>query len=661
MGVILRYPSHNRGLDPPLREADDMDVWASVNKYRSGARTAYTLDCQILTRTQDVGLISLRFWGIWDPTIQTTGHSAMRRALVFVLVGVCLAHRDHKSQKDIEDDDRSLRVADHLQDRFPQHSDHLDRSQNHSDDLDRSQGHTDRLKGSQRRMYHLDRSQRRLDHLNGSQSHTDHLDRSQRLLDHLHGSQSRTDHLDRSQRRTDHLEGSQRRTDHLDGSQRRTDHLEGSQRRTDHLVGSQRRTDHFEGSHRRLDHLDRSQRRTDHLDRSPPDYLDRAHLLDSSNGTSDFSAIQISQMNSNFGFNLYRRMANKHDHNIIFSPLSVSFNLASLMVGSRGDSYNELLTGLNLEALKSSKRLDQLPNLLKELRDGIRRSDGYDLELGSLSFVHHLFPLHDEFVNETRDYFDMEYRSLDFHNREAKNIIKDFIIKKSKGKVTELMDEIDPQTKMILLDFISFKGKWQVPFNPDLTTTDSFFVNKYNSVKVPMMYKTDEVASMTDNSLSCMVLNLPYRGGAHMLVVMPVKGGDFDVLEDKLSMEIVTTWLKKMKTRKTDVFFPKFRLDQKYKLKSTLEEMGIRDVFTGKANFTGMTDERNLMLSKITQRAVMDVDEIGTESVAVTETEMVAYCFPYTIRVNHPFMFMIFNENYKSLLFIGRVNNPSES
>ncbi|XP_073434191.1 protein Z-dependent protease inhibitor isoform X2 [Dendrobates tinctorius] len=485
-----------------------------------------------------------------------TERSMMRWALVFFLVGVCLAHWDHKSQKDNEDDDRSLQIDVHLQDGSPRHLDHLNISQNRSDLLDKSQSHTD----------------------------------------------------------------------HLDGSQSRTD-------------------------------LDISQRRIDQLNRSPCS----DHLLDSSNGTSDFSVIQISQMNSNFGFNLYRKLANKHDHNIFFSPIGVSFNLASLMVGSRGDSYDELLTGLNWEALKTSKRPDQLLNLLKELRDGIRRSDGYDLELGSLSFVHHLFPLHDEFINETRHYFDMEYRSLDFHNQEAKNIIKDFIIKKSKGKVTELMDEIDPQNKMILLDFITFKGKWQVPFNPDSTTTNSFFVNKYNSVKVPMMYKTDKVASMTDKSLSCTVLNLPYRGGAHMLVVMPVKGGDFDILEDKLSMKLVTTWLEKMKTRKTDVFFPKFRMDLKYKLKSTLEEMGIRDVFTGKANFTGMTDERNLKLSEITQRAVMDVDEIGTESVTFTGTEMVAYVLPYTIRVNHPFMFMIFNENYKSLLFIGRVNNPSES
>ncbi|XP_056402612.1 protein Z-dependent protease inhibitor [Hyla sarda] len=379
------------------------------------------------------------------------------------------------------------------------------------------------------------------------------------------------------------------------------------------------------------------------------------------NDTAAFSAYDISKMSSEFGLNLYRKMADKHDDNIFFSPLSVSFNLASLMVGSRGDTYEELLTGLNWEALKKSKHpADLLPNLLRDLRDGVRHSEGYDLELGSFSFVHDLFSLSEDFINETGKYFDMEFRSLDFHDREAKNIIKEFLIKKSRGKVTELNDEIDPQTKMILLDYIFFKGKWQVPFKPDLTTTDSFFVNKYRSVRVPMMYKTDKVGSMFDKTLSCTVLNLPYRGGAHMLVVMPEKGGDFDALEDGLSMELITTWLARMRNWKTDVFFPKFHLDQKYKLKPQLEEMGIKDVFTGKANFTGMTEERNLRLSEITQRAVIDIDEIGTEATAVTGTEIVAYSLPHTIRVNQPFMFMIFNENYKSLLFIGRVIDPTK-
>ncbi|XP_075049051.1 uncharacterized protein LOC142108973 [Mixophyes fleayi] len=316
------------------------------------------------------------------------------------------------------------------------------------------------------------------------------------------------------------------------------------------------------------------------------------------NATTELSAYNISEMNSDFGFNLYRRMADKHDNNIFFSPFSVSFTLASLMLGTQGKTHEQLLSGLNWEAFQKHKHPDLLPTLLKQLREGIKVSDGYSLDLGSFSFVHEDFSIFEEFLNRTKMYFDMEYQNIDFHNPYSKHRIGDMISKKTRGRISELLDYIDPLTKLMCFDFILFKGKWQIPFKPESTVTDTFFINKYNSVKVPMMFKTDEVASMIDKSLSCTVLKLPYRGGAHMLIAMPENEGNFDALEDGLTMELVTRWLEKMESSKTDIFFPKFKLDHKYKLKTSLEELGIKDVFTGKANLTGMTEERNLKLSE---------------------------------------------------------------
>ncbi|XP_018414894.1 PREDICTED: uncharacterized protein LOC108789395 [Nanorana parkeri] len=378
------------------------------------------------------------------------------------------------------------------------------------------------------------------------------------------------------------------------------------------------------------------------------------------NATEDISALNISNMNSNFGFDLYRRTADKHDDNIFFSPFSVSFLLGVLTLGTQGKTHDQMLSGLGWGPLKKQKNPNLLHKLLKDLKSSIMKGEGYSLDLGSLSLLHESFNINQEFLNQSMLYFNMEFLSVDFHDRHILETIRDLIRAKTKGRISELQDEIDPQTKMMLLDFIFFKGKWQTPFKPDATNTDTFYVNKYTSVKVPMMYKTEKVASMFDKSLSCTVLNLPYRGGAHMLVVVPENDGNFDALEDGLSSELVASWLNKMKTRKTDIIFPKFKLDHKYKLKSSLEELGIKDIFTGKANLTGMTEERNLMLSEVTQRAVIDIDEIGTEATAISGAEITAYSLDPTIRINRPFIFMIFDEKFKSLLFIGRVTDPSK-
>ncbi|KAG8449085.1 hypothetical protein GDO86_015947 [Hymenochirus boettgeri] len=371
------------------------------------------------------------------------------------------------------------------------------------------------------------------------------------------------------------------------------------------------------------------------------------------------SAANVSQMSTDFGYNLYRKIANKHDDNIFFSPFSVTYSLASLMLGAQGTTYDQLLQGLNFNQFNKQEYPHLLPELLKEIKTKMTANKEIVLNIGSFAFLHELFSIKEDFFNLTKKYFDMEYQVIDFHSSKATDYINFYVEKLANGLISHFND-IDPQTKLLLLDTILFKGKWLYPFNPALTEIETFFVDEYNSVMVPMMYKKDKVASVSDNDLSCTVFRLPYRGNAHMLIVLPEKEGDLGILEDNLSKELVDLWESKMTFRKTDIFFPKFKLDQKYKLKSSLNELGIKEIFTGKANLTDLTEERNLLLTEVTQQAVIEIDEKGTSAVSVTVSEITPYSLPLTIRVNHPFIFMIYEETYQSLLFIGRVNNPTK-
>ncbi|XP_030071220.1 protein Z-dependent protease inhibitor [Microcaecilia unicolor] len=364
---------------------------------------------------------------------------------------------------------------------------------------------------------------------------------------------------------------------------------------------------------------------------------------------------------TDFGFNLYRTVANKHDENIFISPLSVSFSLASLMVGTKGSTYREILQGLNLHLFNTIDKPHALPSIFRKLKDNITRNEDLVLERGSFSFVHEDFPVKDSFVNVSLQYFDMEFSNLDFQNSSnAKEVINNYINKITNGKISTLFDEIDPQTKLILVDYILFKGKWIYPFNPALTELGTFYISKYNNVKVPMMFKTDKISSVFDENLQCLVVKLPYRGHASMLVIMPQKESDYTSIEDHLSSELVHKWLANMKERKIDILFPKFKLDQKYQMQKCLQDLGIKEIFSGKGNLSGLTDERNLRLTQVTQRAVIDVDEKGTEAAAVTGSEMTGYAMPSTIHVDHPFLFIIFEEVYNTLLFIGRLIDPTK-
>ncbi|NXJ47484.1 ZPI inhibitor, partial [Spizaetus tyrannus] len=348
-------------------------------------------------------------------------------------------------------------------------------------------------------------------------------------------------------------------------------------------------------------------------------------------GLEEFTLYNFTEKTANFGFNLYRKIAMTHDNNVIIAPLSVSALMTAYMLAAKGETHRQIVKGLDLHALKDRVDRHHLPALFKQLKDNIT-------------------------MNE-----ELLLVQVDFQNfTQAKRVINQNINKRTKGKIPDLFEELDRHNKLLLVDYIVFKGKWVYPFNSEFTEIETFHINKYRSVQVPMMFKSDKVNSTFDENLRCTVIKLPYKGKAHMLIVIPEKEGDYMSIEDHLTTELVESWLGNMKTRKVDISFPKFKLEQKYKMKKLLHALGIKNLFTRTADLSHLTDQGYVAVSQVVQKAVIEVDEEGTEATAATGSEITAFTVPPVIKVDRPFLFMIFEETFKTLLFIGRVVDPTE-
>ncbi|NWW69973.1 ZPI inhibitor, partial [Climacteris rufus] len=348
-------------------------------------------------------------------------------------------------------------------------------------------------------------------------------------------------------------------------------------------------------------------------------------------GLEDFTLYNFTEKTANFGFNLYRKIAMTHDNNVIISPLSVSALMTVYMLAAKGETYRQIVKGLNLHAVKDRVDRQHLPALFKQL-------------IGNIT------------MNE-----DFLLVQVDFENfTQAKLLINQNISKRTKGKIPELFEELDRHTKLVLVDYIVFKGNWVYPFNSKFTEMENFHINKYRSVQVPMMFKSDKMNSTFDENLRCTVIKMPYKGNAHMLIVIPGKEGDYISIEDHLTTELVDSWLGNMKTRYLDFSFPKFKLEQKYKMKKLLQGLGIKKLFTRSADLSHLTDQEYAAVSQVVQKAVIEVDEEGTEAAAASGSEITAFTVPPVIKVDQPFLFMIFEETFKTLLFIGRVVDPTE-
>ena len=93
--------------------------------------------------------------------------------------------------------------------------------------------------------------------------------------------------------------------------------------------------------------------------------------------------------------------------------------------------------------------------------------------------------------------------------------------------------------------------------------------------------------------------------------------------------------------------------------------MGMTLAFDGKmADFSRMTGHRNLFISAAIHKAFIDVNEEGTEAAAATGVTLMPTSGvigdPPVFCADHPFLFLIRDNRSDSILFLGRVTNPTK-
>jgi len=186
-------------------------------------------------------------------------------------------------------------------------------------------------------------------------------------------------------------------------------------------------------------------------------------------GLEEFTLYNFTEKTANFGFNLYRKIAMTHDNNIIISPLSVSALMTAYMLAARGETHRQIEKALNLQALKDRVDRHHLPALFKQLKDNITMNEELLLVQGTLSFIQKDFRLKESFFNLSKQYFDMEFLRVDFTNfTKAKFVINQNINKRTKGKIPELFEELERHNKLLLVDYIFFKGNCCFCFSKQL-------------------------------------------------------------------------------------------------------------------------------------------------------------------------------------------------
>lgn len=364
-----------------------------------------------------------------------------------------------------------------------------------------------------------------------------------------------------------------------------------------------------------------------------------------------------------FAFDFLREVAAEAapTANIFVSPLSASMALGMALAGAEAGTFEAMRDALRLgdldrEGIGASYR--SLIDLLAGLDPTVR------LEIGNSVWYREGFTLEDAYVSEVeRDYL-ARVAALDFADPGAADVINAWVSEATDGLIDGIVDPpIDPLTVAFLINAIYFEGAWTLRFDPDRTAAGDFRRSDGSTVTVPFMSMRDEAFPYVQTA-EYQAIELPYGGEAFaMTVVLPSEGTGIEAFVEGLDAEAWAEIIAGLGEAELFVALPKFTLEYEQTLNNVLKALGMGVAFDpGTADFSRMNRDAldlQLHISRVKQKAFVDVDEEGTRAAAVTSVEMGVTSAPPSFRADRPFLFAIRDRLSGTLLFTGVVRDPS--
>jgi len=378
-------------------------------------------------------------------------------------------------------------------------------------------------------------------------------------------------------------------------------------------------------------------------------------------GWSEEGAQEVIDANNQFALELYTELSKNGKENIFYSPYSIFAALGMTYEGAKGETKDEIKSVFHFPEDSTLR-----PNFAKIYNDINKNEEDYELRTGNALWVQKDYPFLEDYINIVEKYYGGKVSNLDFvkETEKSRQTINSFIEEQTNGKIKDLIPKgvLDYLTRLVLTNAIYFKGTWQWEFNPKNTEEVDFKITPTDIVKVPMMYMKPEKAKFNYADLEDLqILELPYKGEKiSMLILLPK-----DNLEDiqPLTIEKLKEWKSQMKKETLDeIYLPKFEFDTKYFMKEILSDMGMPTAFEMDADFSGMDGTKSLYIKEVIHQAYVKVDEKGTEAAAATGVVMeLTSIMPKNIfRADHPFIFIIQQNDTGNILFLGRVNDPTK-
>lgn len=370
--------------------------------------------------------------------------------------------------------------------------------------------------------------------------------------------------------------------------------------------------------------------------------------------------VEVIRASNRFGFDVVRHVSHP-DSNLFFSPLSASMALGMTMNGAAGETFTQMREVLGFDELPREE-------INASYRDLIELLTGLDptVELGIANsvWIRDDFPVLASFEDEVREFFGAEVANLDLGDPSAAETMNAWVREATNGRIDEIIEApIDPLTTVFLINAVFFKGTWTTQFDPGDTHPAPFHLPDGSTVEVEMM-EAEEVPLDFVRTPEYVAGDLPYGGEAFsMTVVVPSEEVGLEAFVEGLDAEAWAELVEGLGDRKLDVFLPRFILEWERELNDDLIALGMVDAFDPtRADLSRMAEgarKMELHVREVKQKSFVEVNEEGTEAAAATSVGVGPTSAPPTLRVDRPFLFVLRERLSGTILFVGKVMDPT--
>lgn len=367
--------------------------------------------------------------------------------------------------------------------------------------------------------------------------------------------------------------------------------------------------------------------------------------------------------NNDFSMNLFKtinEMDEKKRSNFL-SPISVTYMLGMLNDGAAGETSKEILSMLGF----GESDTQSVNELCKALIYGAPNVDpNVSVEISSYIAAnsHRGVTLESLFQKDMETYYKAEAASLDFSSPDALKTINGWCSEKTDGKIDKMLEELDATSLLVLLNAVNFKATWVSKFDEANTLDETFTMDDGTTKQLPMMHQEAFVRFGSNDVYSTILL--PYGGANaewYMYILHPQENKTVEDVLEAMSNEDMTKFFWNTSVFQVDIKIPRFKTTSENDLIQPIKKLGAPSIFNpNKADFPKMcSNYKNLYVSKLLQKAAVDVNENGTEAVAVTAAGINATSVGIIDRdkayfyCDSPFVYVIQEQSSGAVFFIG--------